>query len=283
MTSSEHTLSEAQMEQFNQQGLLILDKVFDTREVGRMRVEADYIMKMILNASLANKRRSGRLDMKASADGSQVVRKIQPINDLSLYLSRISEDPRLIAPMRQIMGHDPILMEEKLNYKQPLKSNVEGLESSTGDDQFPIHNDWAYYAGNDYPQDVISSAISMDECTADNGPLHVWPGSHRQHLEHEMVPGIGLRVKPGLIDAKAGVDILAPAGSVMLFHALLVHNSRANQTRGPRRLMIYSHYPSRIDRGVDVRNGPLRLAESPWEEEYHRMKEDGLYQDQFEL
>lgn len=279
---TDFTLTNEQLNQFEQDGYLILEGLFDAEEVKRMQEEANYIIKLIINSSLANERRSRRLDWMQLADGTQLVRKIQPINDLSLFLSQVSEDARLIEPMTQIMGCKPVLMEEKLNYKQPLTSKVEGLDIRSGDDRFPIHNDWAYYAAQDYPQTILSSAISMDECTVDNGPLHIWPGSHKIHLEHEKCD-IGLQVKSGLIYPDGGIDILAPAGSVMLFHSLLVHNSRPNQTNAPRRLMIYSHYPSTSKMGYDVRNGPTRLKESPWEEGYHRMKESGKFVDRFQI
>ena len=58
----------------------------------------------------------------------------------------------------------------------------------------------------------------------------------------------------------------------MIFHSLLIHNSRSNTSGKPRRLMIYSHYPKAADLGHDVRNGPSRLQESPYEMEYFRMK-----------
>ena len=271
-------LTEEQLARFQRDGFLVVPDAFSADEVRQMQEEADHILELILNSSLCHGRRSGRLDWIEQPDGVQHVRKIQPINDLSLCLTRVSEDARLLEPMRQIMGCEPVLMEEKLNYKQPLPRRIEGLDVRRGDDRFPIHNDWAYYAAQDYPQDIISSALSMDACTAENGPLHVWPGSHRSHLEHERCD-IGLRVRDGLIDPDGGVDVLAPPGSVMFFHALLVHNSRPNATPHARRLMIYSHYPARIDRGRDVRNGPTRLRESPWEHEYYRRKLAGDWRD----
>ena len=75
---------------------------------------------------------------------------------------------------------------------------------------------------------------------------------------------------PGLVDPNAGIDVIAPPGSVLLFHALLVHASLPNRSAKPRRLMIYSHYPKRADKGIDVRNGPTRLRESPHEFNYVR-------------
>ncbi|NQU40753.1 MAG: phytanoyl-CoA dioxygenase family protein [Lentisphaerae bacterium] len=262
-------LSDAEMADFEREGYLILNAAFEPSEIAHMRAEANHILELSINSSCHNKRQSHRMDLCRETEDRYVMRKIQPINDLSLYLSQVSEDERLLGPMRQLMGDEPVLMEEKLNYKQPLTEPVEGLEAPHKSTRFPIHNDWAYYAAQDYPQTIISSAISMDDCTPDNGPLHVWPGSHNVHLEHARID-IGLEVKPGLIDPEGGVDILAPAGSVMLFHSLLVHNSRTNTTAGPRRLMIYSHYPKAANKGIDIRNGPGRLREAPYEWEYTR-------------
>ncbi len=283
-------LTEAQIQDFERNGYLVFPGVFDASEVDHMRQEADYILELIINSSLAFHRRSGRLDWVRQPGGGQHIRKIQPINDMSLYLTRVSEDPRLLDPMRDIMGREPLLMEEKLNYKQPLPDPVSGLDIREAEDGFSIHNDWAYYRNQGYPQDILSSAISMDECTRDNGPLHVWPGTHHTHIEHVPVEvtmpdgtkRVGERIAPpGAVDPHGGIDCLVPPGSVMIFHALLLHNSRANTSDGPRRLMIYSHYPSGYNMAPDLRNGATRLKESPWEREYLRLKESGKVKDQF--
>lgn len=275
-------LNDQQIEHFRREGYLLLPGVFGSDEIERMRREADYIMELIINSSLAHQRLSRRLDWLEDDEGNQTVRKIQPINDLSLWLAQVSGDDRLLQPMRQIMNDEPLLMEEKLNYKQPLTHRVDGLEIRKGmDDRFPIHHDWAYYAAQNYPQSIISSAISIDECTVDNGPLHIWPGTHHTNFEHES-GSIGLQVKEGLINPDGGMDVLVPAGSVMLFHSLLIHNSRRNGTNRPRRLMIYSHYPKSFSMCFDVRNGPTRLREAPWEHEYFRMKERGDFKDVFD-
>lgn len=271
----------AQVEQFNEQGYLVIPAAFDDAEVGRMRREADYILQLIINSSLANKRQSRRLDWRRQPDTKvQVVRKIQPINDLSLYFAEVSADPRLVEPMRTIMGDEPILMEEKLNYKQPLPADVQDIPIREFADSFPVHHDWAYYASQNYPQSILSSAISLDPSTEDNGPLRVWPGSHKTMLESRSCDN-GLEVHPDLIDHDGGIDVIAPAGSVMIFHSLLVHNSKPNMSGKPRRIMIYSHYPKAADMGHDIRNGPARLRETPWERQYYRMKDTGVFKDVF--
>ena len=261
-------LDAAQLAQFAEQGYLVLPEAFAAAEVERMRGEADRILELVINSSLTLGRTSGRLDLTQDEAGRQMVRKVQPINDLSLYLSEVAADERLLGPMRQLMGDEPVLMEEKLNYKQPLPAPLSGLSPSRADTHFPVHSDWAYYKAQNYPQSIISSAISMDDCTPESGPLRVWPGSHGAHLEHERGEDGDIHVRPDLIDLHGGQDILAPAGSVMLFHVLLVHNSRSNASGRPRRLMIYSHFPQAAGIGFDVRNGRRRFIESPFEWEY---------------
>ncbi len=275
-----NALNQEQIDFFAKNGYLVLERVFDDEEVAAMREAADWILALILNSSLANGRLSRRLDWRMNSSGTQVVRKIQPINDLSLTFAQVSDDERLTEPMAQIMGEQPVLMEEKLNYKQPLPDPVGGLQIRQLDDSFPMHNDWAYFQQQNYPQSVLSSALLLDECTSENGPLRIWPGTHKKHVEHESGDN-GLHVADGLIDPAGGVDMLAPAGSFMIFHSLVVHNSRANGTNRPRRLMIYSHYPESLGMPYDVRNGPIRLRESPWELEYLQMKEAGKFKDRF--
>jgi ectoine hydroxylase-related dioxygenase (phytanoyl-CoA dioxygenase family) len=274
----EFEISEQQICQFKTDGYLVLPSVFDPSEVKIMQEEADFILELIVNSSLYHQRKSGRLDIRLTRTG-QIVRKIQPINDLSLYLSHLSSDQRLLVPLAQLMSEHPILMEEKLNYKEPLPTIVD-IESAEMEDRFPVHNDWAYYQAQNYPQEIISSAISMDACTSGNGPICVWPRSHYKHLEHEST-SLGLQVQDGLIDFNAGQEILCEAGSVMFFHSVLVHNSRPNTSGRPRRLMIYSHYPTRFNLGKDIRNGSRRLIESPYEIDYLRAKAGGRTKELF--
>ena len=269
------------LERFNRDGYIAIENAFNPDEVAKMQGEADAILELIVNSSLGLKRKSGRLDILQKENGDQVVRKIQPINDLSLYLAEISNDERFRGPMRTIRGDEPILMEEKLNYKEPLPEPLSGFDfGPRTNDRFPIHSDWAYYKAQNYPQSIISSAIVLDDCTEDSGPLHIWPGTHKEDLPHNKVE-IGLEVQPRLIDPEGGIDLLVPAGTVMIFSSLLIHNSRPNVSGKPRRLMIYSHYPKAADMGADVRNGPARLRESPYEWEYIRKRDRGELKDVF--
>jgi len=167
------TNQESWIQHFQEHGYAAMEHVFSDDEVQRMRKEADEILELILNSSNSLERQSGRLDLVRNEAGF-LVRKIQPINDLSLYLSQISADSRLLDPMRALMNEEPILMEEKLNYKQPLPGLSFGFKTKPRDtDRFPVHNDWAYYRAQNYPQGIISSAITLDDCPAESGPIRI--------------------------------------------------------------------------------------------------------------
>jgi phytanoyl-CoA hydroxylase len=276
-------LTSEEIQAFHDRGYLILRNVFEQDELDRLRREADRILELTVNSSLANDRTSGRLDLAEDDAGNQQVRKIQPVNDLSREIARVSQDDRFVKPMQTLLGDTPILMEEKLNYKQPLTDPVPALDARHDSTAFPVHNDWAYYREDGYPRSLVWSAICLDDCTEDAGPLHVWPGSHVRHIPHERRSS-GLVVPESEINYNAGTSLCVPAGSIVMCHSLLIHNSRHNDSSHPRRLMIYSHYPeSEFKTYFDERNGPIRYEESQWESEYYRKKRDGEYTDEFSV
>lgn len=279
-------LDAAQLARYQRDGYLVVPGAFSPAEVAAMRADADFILELVVNSSLANARHSRRLDLRRTQNGTVVVRKIQPIADLGLSLARFAADERLLGPLAAIMGDRPALMEEKLNYKQPLAGlraeQLAVFRTPADDDRFPVHNDWAYYKHNDYPPAVVSSAIALDDCGEHNGTIEVFPGTHERHIEHMRVRN-GLEVPPGSVDAATATPIVAGAGAVMFFHSRLVHTSAPNRSGAPRRMMIFSHFPEAAGLGFDIRNGPNRLRESPWEWRYQRLRDSGEYVDGFRL
>jgi ectoine hydroxylase-related dioxygenase (phytanoyl-CoA dioxygenase family) len=277
-------VTEEHVEQYRENGYVVVEDAFSETEVERMRSEADRVLELLVNSSLAHDRKSGRLDIVADDDGEQMVRKVQPVDDLSMTFTGVEADERIQEMLRALMDDEPELMEEKLNYKQPLPEPTP-LDADRASSAFPVHNDWAYYKAQDYPEGIVSTAVLLDDFTPDNGPLHVWPGTHGEHVEHEHVEGLGLQVPADEMEGHGdGEDLLCEAGSVLFFSSLLVHSSRPNTSGDPRRLMIYSHYPASEGEDVefDERNGPARFHESPYEWEYQRLKETGEFEDQFE-
>jgi ectoine hydroxylase-related dioxygenase (phytanoyl-CoA dioxygenase family) len=277
------TVTDDHVDELREQGYTVVEGAFED-ELEDLRQAADDVLELVINSSLANDRTSGRLALVEDGE-RQMVKKIQPVADLSLTVSDIGTDERLIEPMRQFMGEEPRLMEEKLNYKQPLPDPVGGLDTNRPSEAWPIHSDWAYFRAQDYPQEVVSSAVVLDDLTEAKGTMRLWPGTNDEFVEHERTDN-GLEVPPERVDESEAELLEASAGSLVLFDSMVWHDSSPNDTDGPRRLLIYSHYPGETgaNRGIteDERNGPSRRRESPYEWEYVRMRERGEFEDRFE-
>jgi ectoine hydroxylase-related dioxygenase (phytanoyl-CoA dioxygenase family) len=282
-----HSLTAGQLATYQRDGYVLVPEAFSPAEVRQMRQAADEMLELLINSSIALGTTNPRLLLRTRKDGKQTILKVQPLNDISDYLRAISEDPRLLQPMRDIMGAEPILMEEKLLYKQMLPAPVP-IAARPDDDAVDIHHDWGAYRAQGYPTDTTSSAITIDELRPEKGTLRFFPGSHRKdfplelnysHLDSERLADV-LRAL-GVSSLDDAVDVVAPPGSVLLFHGLVVHYSGPNRTDEPRRLMIYSHHPSWFQIQPDARNRGTRARGQAHEQRYREVVASGAYQDRW--
>ena len=97
---------------------------------------------------------------------------------------------------------------------------------------------------------MVAVRMHLDDCTAENGPVRVLPGSHREgRLSAAQVDAWRLRAPE--------VECTVPAGGVLAFHSLLLHAS--SPARAPlHRRVIHIEYVGR-----DWRELPGDLA---WQE-----------------
>jgi ectoine hydroxylase len=287
-TAVAHSLTEEQLAIYRRDGYVVIPEAFSAAEVARMREAADAMLELLINSSIAVGTTNPRLLLRTRGDGKQTVLKVQPLNDISPYLREVSEDPRLLQPMRDVMQAEPVLMEEKLLYKQVLPRAVPIAARPDQDDAVDVHHDWGAYRAQGYPTETMSSAINIDELRPEKGTLRFFPGSHLRDFPIELnysrlnSDRIGEVLQAlGASSLDDAVDIVAPPGSVLIFHGLVVHYSGPNQTDEPRRLMIYSHHPSWFTIETDKRNGPTRARARAHEQKYRDLVASGGYTNQW--
>lgn len=258
-------LTPQQREQYAREGYLVLPAVFTPDETAAMAEESNRLADLLVNASLATGEVSPRVDLRSRPEGA-VLLKVQPLADVSPLLKQVSEDDRLLQPMRDLLGCEPLMLEEKLNGKELLDCDLGDLPVRPSSDAFPFHTDFHYFYLDGYPPETLSSAIAIDACTKENGALRVVPGSHLREwpLASEWPPYLDEASFPEQDQAY----LECPAGTVVLFHSKLAHASSPNTTSEPRRLLIYSHYPSTHDVPPDARNRPLREQSAAHEARY---------------
>jgi ectoine hydroxylase len=220
-------LTEPQLENFADQGYLFLPEVFTEAEVG------------VLMAQLPRIFAEGRRENVREKDG-KTVRTTFAAHTFNEAFRRLGRHPRLIEPVRQILG-GPVYMHQ---FKINAKAAFDG-------DQWQWHQDYGTWARDDLMPEpkAMNIALFLDDVTEFNGALMFIPKSHKEGvlaaghdvsttsyplwtLERETVSR--LVEKGGLVAPKGR------AGSVLMFHCNLVHGSPGNMSPFSRTIVYLS-------------------------------------------
>jgi ectoine hydroxylase-related dioxygenase (phytanoyl-CoA dioxygenase family) len=242
--SSEHGSFEFDLQTFNQDGFVIVDRLFDDAEVGALRQAATELEDAC--GPLIHDNPRVRIDL---IDGKPRPKKIEPLIDVSREFKQLTRDPRIVAIMRRIFQEEPVLFEDKLNYKYPR-----------GGGEFALHQDRWYWT-NIPTRQIVSVLIYLDDATVENGCLEVYPQRHLNGL-YEMDPkkGIPESLFSGCEPAKA----IGPAGTAIVFDSMTPHLSRENRSEKFRRAIIFSYNPQSDGRFYDAGCGQARDAHHKW-------------------
>ncbi|MEO0669098.1 MAG: phytanoyl-CoA dioxygenase family protein [Pseudomonadota bacterium] len=171
-----------------------------------------------------------RLDLEDShTPGDPRLRRIKLPHTISDIFCDLMLSDHVLAPARDLIGPNLRLHTSKLN----MKSAGYGAAVEW-------HQDYAFYPHTN--DDILAIGICIDDMAAENGPLMVFPGSHRGPVFDHHVDGVfaGAMVPQdnGLNMANA-VPLTGPAGSISIHHGRIVHGSALNRSDRPRRILFY--------------------------------------------
>jgi ectoine hydroxylase-related dioxygenase (phytanoyl-CoA dioxygenase family) len=171
------------------------------------------------------------------APGSKTIRVIEPFHHLDEQMDRLLDDPRLVEPMRGLVGDERVaLFTDKLNLKRPREGS-----------RFRWHQDSPYWAHFFRELDRLPNVlVLLDAADEHNGCFRVIRGSHRRG----MLPGcegdgrLGpLFTDPRAFDLADQVPAVAPAGSLVFFSPHSVHGSEPNRSDQSRRALVLTYQP----------------------------------------
>lgn len=101
------------------------------------------------------------------------------------------------------------------------------------------HQDFAFYPHTN--DDLLAVGVALDDCTLENGPLLMLPGSHRwpilDHHQDSVFVG-AIDVEREGVDVSGAVPVTVPAGGITLHHTRMLHASAPNRSAQPRRLLL---------------------------------------------
>jgi ectoine hydroxylase-related dioxygenase (phytanoyl-CoA dioxygenase family) len=234
--SSRHAIA-VDIQHYRRNGYLTAPAVLSDEQLAAMRDEADRLVRV---CSAEPERYARRIEWERNhlpadvrAGMEQVIRKLEPVSDLSPLFAEAATYPGIVEPVRTIFGEDVELFEDKLNLKLP------------GGSAYPWHQDWVccWWAHTD---ELITCFIYLEDADETNGCLQVVPGSHLGKPRCDFKPGSRFEVDPSYIDPTCVVPVPLRAGEMIFFDPYLLHFSERNTSSVPRRTIIYTYNPERL-------------------------------------
>ena len=233
--------TDAHLEQFRDDGFLILPSLFSQSEVEILKAE--------LPRLFADRRSENFREKESDA-----VRTAMALHQRSDLYANLVRHPRLVVPAIQLLGEDLYIQQVKVNAKEAFSGDV-----------WQWHYDFATHRGEDgVPEPLaLNLHILLDEVTEFNGPLVFIRGSHKRGpvpatldtdttsyplwvIDNDTVTG--LVAEGGLVSAKG------PPGTALIFGDTLVHSSSINMSPWPR--MIFSLILNPVSNALTRRQRP---------------------------
>ncbi len=220
-------LGDDQIATLDEQGYLFLPEVFSTAEVAVLAREVPGIFAQ------------ERQEVWRERDG-KAVRTAFAAHTYNEAFRRLAAHPRMVGPVRQMLGGDVYVHQFKINGKQAFDGDV-----------WQWHQDYGTWARDDLMPEAraMNIAVFLSDVNEFNGPLMFIPKSHTHgtlEAGHDLATTsyplwtLDKATVSQLVEAGGLVAPKGPAGSLLLFHSTLVHASPANISPWDRTIVYVS-------------------------------------------
>jgi ectoine hydroxylase-related dioxygenase (phytanoyl-CoA dioxygenase family) len=111
-----------------------------------------------------------------------------------------------------------------------------------GNAKIEWHQDWALYPHTN--DDLLAVGVMIEDCTPENGPLMVIPGSHKGEVyDHHQGSIFAGGVRPEALgdQLERAISLTAPAGSISIHHVRTLHASSDNRSDRERPLLLIAY------------------------------------------
>lgn len=219
------------VDRFEADGFLSVDALLDADVVADLRAELDSL----------------RADPVLAADersilepDSREIRSIFEVHRVSPAFAALIADPRLVQPVRQLLGSEVYVHQSRVNFKPGFNGQ-----------EFYWHSDfetWHAEDGMPAPR-AISVSVALTDNLDCNGSLMIMPGSHkwfvscpgetppehyRSSLRRQEIGTPDDASLTWLANERGIQKMTGPAGSAVFFDSNCMHGSSSNITPYPR-------------------------------------------------
>ena len=219
-------LTPDQIASYDENGYVILANQIPPDWLTKIRSEIARFEKEAADMTASN----DRLDLEDSHTPEMPrLRRIKLPHLVSDLMRDLMFSDLILAPARDLIGPNLRLHTSKLN----MKSAGYGAAVEW-------HQDYAFYPHTN--DDILAIGVCIDDMAPENGPLMVYPGSHKgpvyDHHVHGVFAGAILPQDNGL-NPNDAVQLTGPAGSLSIHHGRIVHGSALNTSDRARRILFY--------------------------------------------
>ena len=219
-------LTPDQIASYDENGYVILANQIPPDWLTKIRSEIARFEKEAADMTASN----DRLDLEDSHTPEMPrLRRIKLPHLVSDLMRDLMFSDLILAPARDLIRPNLRLHTSKLN----MKSAGYGAAVEW-------HQDYAFYPHTN--DDILAIGVCIDDMAPENGPLMVYPGSHKgpvyDHHVHGVFAGAILPQDNGL-NPNYTVQLTGPAGSLSIHHGRIVHGSALNTSDRARRILFY--------------------------------------------
>jgi len=226
-------VTDAHVQQFHEQGYLVVRRAFSQEVVQQALDGLLYLMdgncQEFRGIQFEPKLVKAK-DELTVVERRDAVRKLFNFVAYDPRLKALAEDSALIGVLSRLVNDAPLLFQDMALCKPP----------NFGSEK-PWHQDCAYF-NVPLGTAVVGVWIALDRADAENGCMHIIPGSHREG------PKIHFKRRDWQIcdtDVPVQRDVMAPLepGGCLFFHGLLHHGTPANRSNNRRRALQFHYKP----------------------------------------
>ncbi len=210
---------------YHREGYLLVEDVFDGNEVAELNRVTDGCIERSRELAASD----FRFDLAPhhTADHPVVRRIKNPVAFDEVY-ARAARKERLLDIVECLIGPGVRFDHSKMNIK-----------ARGGRAAIDWHQDWAFYPHTN--DDLLAVGLYLGDCSLENGPLMVIPGSHRgpvfDHHHEGVFVGSCNAAELGALPEDA-VPLTGRAGSITIHHVRTLHGSLENRLDRDRRLLL---------------------------------------------
>ena len=219
-------LSKRQVEQYHEQGAIVVPNIVDEFTLRRMR---DALSGLVENSRTVSQHDEVYDLEPGHSSADPRVRRIKKPTKVDPVFDEAVRAPAMFSILRDLIGASARLYGSKINLKSPrFGSPVEW------------HQDWAFYPHTN--DDVLAIGVMLDDTTVENGAMVVLPGTHKgPTFDHTSEGHFCGAMDPDAcgLDFTQAIACEGPAGACSFHHVRLVHGSAQNTSNRSRGLLLY--------------------------------------------